>query len=148
MTIEWNNSFECNSLLIETQLRMIMLSCRRLDISIKSGQSGQAIYWVMNELVKSTEFHFVSQENLMREIRYPNAGEHALVHGEFLRQLNMMMARISHHKNSPEDFNQFFHKWLSQHMTDEDLQVAKYINNATQRPAGEDVYAEYLLSKK
>ncbi len=130
--------------LIDTQHRILVLLCRKLDIAIKTGQPEQTIRWIIVELKKFTEFHFVSEENLMHEIGFPGVGEHALIHTDLLLQLEMMLAKISHHKEFPEDLLYFLNKWLVQHVVAEDMKIAEYVRNAAKRPIGEELYEQYL----
>ena len=70
MYIHWEKELELGNELIDTQHRIMVLLCRKLDIAIKTGRSEQTVRWVMLELRKFTEFHFLSEENLMHEIGY------------------------------------------------------------------------------
>jgi hemerythrin-like metal-binding protein len=147
MYIHWKPSLELGNDLIDTQHRMEVLLCRKLDIAIKSKLSDQAIRWVMTELRKFTEFHFVSEENLMHEIGYPDVHEHSMIHADLLMQLDMTLAKIRHHKEFPEDLLYFLNSWLGQHIVKEDLKLVAFLKTSTQRPIGEDLYAEYLLNE-
>lgn len=147
MYIHWETALELDNDLIDTQHRMLLLLCRKLDIAIKTNESAQTIRWVMLELKKFTEFHFVSEENLMHEIGYPDADEHALAHSELLMQFDMTLSKISHHKEFPEDLLYFLSKWLVQHVTQDDLKIAEFVRTSKRRPIGEELYKEYLLSE-
>lgn len=146
MYIHWEKALELNNDLIDTQHRILVLLCRKLDMAIKTKQSEQTIRWVMLELKKFTEFHFVSEENLMHEIGYPAVDDHALIHADLLMQLDMMLAKIAHHKEFPEDLLYFLNKWLAQHVVQDDLKIAEFAKFAEKRPLGEALYKEYLLS--
>lgn len=134
--------------LIDTQHRILVLLCRKLDIAIKTKRSEQTIRWVTHELRKFTEFHFVSEENLMHEIGYPNVDDHALIHSELLMQLEMMLAKISHHKEFPEDLLHFLNKWLMHHVINEDMKIAQFAAESEKRAIGEDLYEEILYSEQ
>lgn len=148
MYIHWEKGLELGNDLIDTQHRMLILLCRKLDIAIKTRAGEQLIRWVMMELKKFTEFHFTSEENLMHEIGYPGVDEHALIHADLLVQLDMMLAKISHHKEFPEDLLFFLNKWVAQHVVNEDLKIAEFARRSDKRPIGEDLYGQYLLSGK
>lgn len=145
MYVHWEKELELGNDLIDTQHRILVLLCRKLDIAIKGQQSEQSVRWIMLELKKFTEFHFISEENLMHEIGYPGVDEHALIHSDLLGQLDMAIAKIAHHKEFPEDLLFFLNKWLIQHVVQEDLKIAEYGKNSDKRPIGENLYAEYLL---
>lgn len=144
MYIQWKTSLELHNDLIDTQHRIIVLLCRKLDIAIKTKESDQTIRWVMLELKKFVEFHFVSEENLMHEIGYPDVDEHALIHTDLLMQLDMMLAKISHHKEFPEDLLYFLNQWVVNHLVSEDMKIARFIAHTGREPIGKDLYAEYL----
>lgn len=146
MYIHWEKELELGNDLIDTQHRMLILLCRKLDIAIKTRETEQTVLRVMLELKKFTEFHFVSEENLMHEIGYPHVADHALIHSDLLRQLDMALSKIGHRKELPEDLLFFLNKWLGYHVIHEDLKIAEYVKNGKRRPIGENLYAEYLLS--
>lgn len=146
MYIQWKKSLELNNDLIDTQHRMETFLCRKLDVAIKTRQSDQVIRWQMRELRQFTEFHFVSEENLMKEIGYPAVDDHALIHTELLMELDMMLAKISHHKEFPEDLLYFLNKWLAQHIVKEDMKIIQFRNGNDAKAIGEHLYSEYLLS--
>ncbi len=52
-------SLELDNDLIDTQHRMLIMLCRKLDIAVKAKKSKQTLRWVMLELKKFTEFHFL-----------------------------------------------------------------------------------------
>jgi len=145
--IHWEKELELDNPLIDTQHRMLILLCRKLDIAIKTREADKTILNVMQELKKFTEFHFVSEENLMREIGYPHVDEHALIHTDLLRQLDLALAKIGHHQEFPDDLLFFLNKWLAYHVIHEDMKIAEYVRNGKRKPIGENLYAEYLLSK-
>ncbi len=51
----------------------------------------------------------------MRELGYPGVYEHSLIHADLLMQLDMMTARIAHHKDEPEDLLYFLNKCCTPH---------------------------------
>lgn len=147
MYIHWEKELELDNQLIDTQHRMLVLLCRKLDIAIKTRETEKTILMVMLELKKFTEFHFVSEESLMHEIGYPHLEAHALIHSDLLRQLDLALSNIGHRKEFPEDLLFFLNKWMVHHVVHEDLKLAHYVKNTKRRPIGENLYTEYLLSK-
>jgi hemerythrin len=146
MYVHWEDALELKNSLLDTQHRMLMLLCRKLDVAIKTRQSDRLLSLTIRELKKFTEFHFLSEENLMREIGYPDLENHSIIHTDLLVQLDMMMVKIKNHKEFPEDLLYFLNKWLVQHLVKEDLKIANFARNSERRPIGEDLYDQYLLS--
>ncbi len=144
MYIQWKESLELHNDLIDTQHRIIVLLCRKLDIAIKTQESEQTVRWVMLELKKFVEFHFLSEENLMHEIGYPDVDNHTLIHTDLLHQLDLMLAKISRHREFPEDLLYFLNQWVVNHLVSEDMKIANFIKNTGREPIGKNLYAEYL----
>ncbi len=148
MYIQWKESLELHNDLIDTQHRIIVLLCRKLDIAIKTQESEQTVRCVMLELKKFVEFHFLSEENLMHEIGYPEVDNHALIHTDLLQQLDMMLTKISRHREFPEDLLYFLNNWVVDHLVKEDLKIANFIKHTGREPIGKHLYAEYLHIKQ
>jgi hemerythrin-like metal-binding protein len=147
MDILWQKELELGNPLIDTQHRMLILLCNKLDIAIQTHETQYAVQRVILELKKFTEFHFVSEENLMLEIGYPELEQHMLIHSELLRQLNDGLIQINRHNEQPAELLAFLKQWLVDHVVHEDLKIADHVKNGKRRPIGENLYAEYLLSK-
>lgn len=144
--IHWKDSLELGNDLIDTQHRILVLLCRKLDIAIKRKVPEKILLSVILELRKFVEFHFISEENLMREIAYPDVDEHASKHTELLLSLSHMLGQISRQKEFPDQLLTFISDWLEQHILQEDLKIAEFVQQSKQRPIGEDLYEKYLLS--
>ncbi len=148
MYIHWDDELELGNPLIDTQHRILVLLCRKLDIAIKTREDEQTQFRVILELKKFTEFHFISEENLMREIGFPLLEQHAQIHTGLLLQLDHALANIHHHREFPDDLLFFLNKWLMFHVTHDDLKIAEYMKSGAKRPIGESLYDDYLLVKK
>lgn len=142
----WDKELELGNGLVDTQHRMLYLLAHKLDIAIKAKESHHTIQRVILELKKFTEFHFVSEENLMAEIGYPDLDKHMLIHSELLRQLEEAFIHINKHSTQPADLLEYLGKWLHAHVMHDDALIAEYLEYSKRRPIGENLYAEYLTS--
>ena len=132
--------------LIDTQHRMQMLLCRKLEIAIKTAQPEQTIQRVILELKKFAEFHFISEQNLMHEIGYPQVAEHAQIHNTLLIELQVELSKIRLHNQYQEDLMSRVYAWFNDHVVEDDLKVAEFVKTSPQRPIGEELYQEFLGS--
>lgn len=146
MYIRWSDELAIGNALIDTQHRMLMLLCRKLDIAIKTQQSSQAIQRVMLEVKKFAEFHFVSEQNLMHEIGYPQVHAHSQLHMNLLVELQMELSKIQHRTEFPEDLLYSLNQWLTSHIQEEDIKIADYLRNCPARPIGDTLYSEYRFA--
>lgn len=146
MYVHWDRSFETDHPLIDAEHRLLVLLFRKLDVAIKSQQPEAVLRHIIRELVRYVEFHFVSEENLMRETAYPGLSAHAKIHGELLAELRAFIQRLLDRQEFPEDLVYFLNRWLIQHIAVHDRQVAAHVAKSVARPVAELAYPEYLGS--
>lgn len=144
MFIQWKEEFVLGNALIDTQHRILMLLCRKLDIAIKERHTAQEIQRVVLELKKFTEFHFLSEQNLMHEIGYPSVDEHSKIHTELLIELQIHLSKIQHHTEFPDDVLYSLNEWLATHFLEEDMKIAHFVKTSVARPIGEHLYEQFL----
>ena len=144
MFIHWDSSLETGQLLVDAEHRLLVLLFRKLDVAIKTQQPGDVLRHIVREVVRCVEFHFQSEENLMRETAYPGLQGHQALHAELLLELNAYVAKIAVRREFHEDLLSFLSLWLSQHIADHDQSVVKHVATSALRPVAEQAYAEYL----
>ena len=144
----WDKELELGNDLIDTQHRMLYLLAHKLDIAIKSKETQHTIQRVVLEVKKYIEFHFVSEENLMLEIGYPELDKHMVIHSDLLRELDAALIQINKHSTQPADLLTYLGKWLHAHVLHDDLKIAEHLEYSKRRPIGENLYEEYLMHDK
>lgn len=144
MYVHWDRALETDHPLVDAEHRLLVLLFRKLDVAIKTQQPEAALRHVIREVVRCVEFHFVSEENLMRETGYPGLEAHAQVHGELLAELRAFIHRLAERREFPEDLLYFLNRWLTQHISIHDRQVVAHVATSGARPIAELAYPEYL----
>lgn len=144
MFIYWDKKFEIGNKLIDTEHRMLIMLFKKLDIAIKTGEPKDAILNVIVEVKKFAEFHFVSEENLMREVGYPELARHEAIHSGLLSQLEVVISRISQKREFPDDLLFFLNNWTITHIGLEDQKIADYVRDSESRPIAEIIYPHFL----
>jgi hemerythrin-like metal-binding domain len=142
--IHWEKSYEIGNPLIDVEHRLLMMLFRKLDIAIKTGESGVTVVRILNEIKKFADFHFASEENLMHEVAYPDVVHHEVLHSRLLAQLEVTIGRISKKRELPDDLLFFLNKWVLEHIAREDQKIANFVQNSPKRPVAELIYPEYL----
>jgi hemerythrin-like metal-binding protein len=145
MLIHWDKKFETGNDLIDAEHRILVMLFKKLDIAIKTGSPTETVSRIIVEVKKFAEFHFISEENLMFETNYPGLRSHVVIHSNLLSELNLMVSRISGHKEYPEGVLNFLNAWLIVHIGEEDQRVAQHVKQSIPRPVGESIYPNYLL---
>jgi hemerythrin-like metal-binding protein len=146
MYIRWEPALALHNDLLDTQHRILVMLCRKLDIAIKTKVAEETMLRIILELRKFAEFHFVSEENLMSEIGYPGRQQHVATHTGLLAELDAALPKIAQGTEFPDDMLYFFNKWLTQHVLQDDRLIADFARTSRKRPLGEGLYKEYLLT--
>ncbi len=145
MQIVWKKELELGNEMIDTQHRMLVLLLKKLDIALTNHLEHKVIMGILLEIKKFTEFHFLSEENLMAELHYPGLEAHERIHSELLAQLNVFIAQINRKQQTPQEILPQIVTWVANHVVSEDLKIAEYVKRSTFRPIAEESYALYLL---
>ena len=146
MFIHWDASLETGQTLIDAEHRLLVFLFRKLDVAVKTGESHAAVTHVIGEVKRFVEFHFASEENLMRETNYPHLLTHQAQHADLLTELGVLASKVIAHREFPDDLLFFLNKWLVEHIASHDQHVALYIRDAIARPIAESTYGEYMTS--
>ena len=115
-----------------------------VDVAIKTHQPEAILSRTVLEVRRFMEIHFVSEENLMRETAYPDVESHRSLHAELLIQLTAMTAKLSVHREFPEDLLSFLNDWLIAHIAGHARDLTRHVRQSSDRPVTESIYAEYL----
>jgi hemerythrin len=144
MVIHWDDKLSVGNDLIDQQHRMMMMLCRKLDIAIKTEQQTETIDFIIHELRGYTEFHFFSEENVMREIGFPQLREHTQIHTELLTDLNNMTQKWRRREFPPGDTLAFLYRWLIRHIVGEDSKIGRYAKSSERLPIGNECYDQFF----
>jgi hemerythrin-like metal-binding protein len=144
MQIAWKKELEIGNEMIDTQHRMLVLLLKKLDLALTSRMDQKVVMGIMLEIKKFTEFHFLSEENLMAELHYPGLADHERIHSELLAVLNVFIAKINRKQETPEEILPQIVTWVTNHVVSEDLKIAEYVKSSSFRPIAEECYALYF----
>lgn len=143
MIISWDESLALGNALIDTQHRMLVLLFKKLDIAIKQQLPHKVIMGITLEIKKFAEFHFLSEENLMNELKYPDVTNHEGIHSRLLSQLNVIIAKVNRKEHFPDEMLDMMHAWLTTHALHEDMKIVDHIRKSQFRPIAEEQYGLY-----
>ena len=146
MFIHWQPSLETGQTLIDTEHRVLVFLFRKLHVAIRTGSPHVELSFIIREVTRFVDFHFVSEENLMRETHYPQLLVHQAQHADLLAQLGVFASRVERRREAPEDLLYFVNHWLMEHIARHDQHVARHAHDAVARPVAERDYSEFMLS--
>lgn len=83
---------------------------------------------IFNELTRYTEYHFCTEETLMRDCNYPDYDSHKALHDQFAKRLQDIQAGFLCNKSLVSfELLTFLNSWLLTHVTKTDIQFGKFI---------------------
>ena len=127
--IAWDKRYEIGHELIDSQHKIFLMLLNKLAATIAYGYTKEHMFRVINELKKYTEFHFISEENVMYDNGYPETKSHQHIHSEILFEFSVLAEHIAQGYAEPEDLLTFLKKWLIDHILYEDSKIAQYVKS-------------------
>ncbi|MBF0195219.1 MAG: hemerythrin family protein [Magnetococcales bacterium] len=92
---------------------------------------------IIEELVAYVKFHFKSEEKLMISSGYPNIMQHRKAHKIMTAHVHGYMFRFKSKSESQRnivvDINDFIKFWFIDHIANDDMNLAKYYNNISDK---------------
>ena len=80
----------------------------------------QRINKIIMDLYKHTRLHFDFEEQMMREIGFPNVEEHRELHNGLITKLNDISTHSFDDDQSVADFKKFIYNWVFDHIMNQD----------------------------
>ena len=76
MYIQWKKEYETGNPLIDAEHRLLVMLFRKLDVAIKTHAPDAIVSRIVLEVSQFVKFHFISEENIMYETKYPSIEGH------------------------------------------------------------------------
>ena len=132
MGIQWRESLAIGVPAIDNQHKELLL---RFDKLLNASQAGQGVDELKRLQVYLDEYvhsHFSDEEALQRQHSYPGYEAHRGEHRHFIEQINKLRretesAGVATH--NVIETNNLLLKWLLNHISKVDTQLAAYINS-------------------
>lgn len=86
--IEWEEAYSIGDKKIDAEHKKLFDIASVLN---KEGISKEEVALTIKELIKYTKFHFINEENFMREVSYSGLKAHKLLHKKIIDELNLIV---------------------------------------------------------
>ena len=124
--LQWTPEYETGIREIDLQHQYFMTLINRIAEEIEHSKDIEYRKRLLDELSKYASFHFLSEENIMFKIGYPDRRPHYLLHRELLDKLST--ARLH---EVEEKIVGFLHDWFQCHTLTEDKKIGEFARTAT-----------------
>lgn len=124
----WKKSYEIKVSEIDMQHRRLVTLINELSDAMMVKQGHRAVPHVLEELVEYVQLHFTTEEQLMREMAFPEVDEHCREHLNFTNKVLALRKKYSqdHMLDSSEVLN-FLCDWLRNHIIVNDKEIGEYM---------------------
>jgi hemerythrin len=123
----WDSKFEIGHERIDFEHRIFLGLIRDLSAEVEKDVDSERIGRILREIVKYAEFHFVSEENIMTDISYPDLVEHRCHHEMLLAQLADRIQGYRVTRELPDAIVSFLFQWFALHTSQEDKKIAQFV---------------------
>ena len=120
----WQARFEIGNDYIDAQHGMLLTLIGKLSRAIETNVSADRLRRLLQEIKKYAEFHFLSEENFMRDIAFDELTAHEKSHSYLLSELSLRIARVRSDKAEVTAVLEFLWHWLTEHIAQEDMRFA------------------------
>ena len=121
--IIWDSGFETGIDRIDFEHKIFLELLNSFKKAIDKGKDPEELCRIISEIEKYAEFHFISEENFMARINYPDYRKHKIEHFELLEQFNLAkFASCGFSK-----FHDFLKHWFIAHTTKSDIRLKEFI---------------------
>ena len=124
--MRWSADWDLGDPYIDSQHGLLVELINKLEVAIAAGHRRDRLVQVLHEIKKYAEYHFVSEENHMRDIGYPGLIEHSRIHSEMLSELSLRIGRVYAERRASREVLDFLIDWLSGHVVNEYRKFANY----------------------
>jgi diguanylate cyclase (GGDEF)-like protein/hemerythrin-like metal-binding protein/PAS domain S-box-containing protein len=126
--IQWGSEFEIDHERIDSEHKIFLGLIIEMNKEINGGCELQRIKRLLNEVTEYAKFHFVSEENIMEEIAYPELEAHRILHRRLLSKLSDIAYDLSQQQIDYFSLVEFLFEWFANHTAIEDKKIALYNN--------------------
>ncbi len=125
--LHWSADYDTGIEEVDLQHRYFVVLINRLHKELLTSQDELYCSALIEELFKYAMFHFLSEENIMFKIGYPDLEEHRKRHFDLLDKLSL---RASQRHN--EELLEFLVEWFFHHVQQDDHLIGEFVRHSNQ----------------
>lgn len=123
----WNEEYTTGNQKVDEQHKHLFEIINKLHDAMKKGHGRDVLKKTLDELIKYTIQHFITEEMLMLSKHYPNYREHKQIHQDLTHKVKDLRAKFDEgHVNINIELLHFLNQWLAHHIKGEDFKMIQY----------------------
>ncbi len=120
--LEWDDSYSANDPEIDTQHQRLFKIINSIPDKFDEHQARQIVLMFISYACE----HFLTEEEMMKDIEYPNLEKHQEIHADLLLELANIAADNFPNKKSLVDLKQFISDWMNNHFLVDDMDYVAF----------------------
>lgn len=129
--ITWNDLYKLNIDSIDEQHKNLVDIINKLYNAFTDGKAHEITGEILDEMLKYTDYHFKTEEELFDKYDYPKSGEHKVIHNDFFEKTNYYKAKYEEgEENIHYDLMKYLKDWLIGHIQGEDVKYVDFFKES------------------
>jgi hemerythrin-like metal-binding protein len=127
----WSDDYSVGIKEIDEQHKRLFDIINELHNAMKEAKAKSVLGKVIKDLIDYTEFHFSSEEILLKNCKYPDFNQHKLIHDQFTVKVKEFEQKyLNGTVLLSQEIVQFLKDWLIKHIKESDKQYSMFIIKA------------------
>ena len=130
--LKWSDKYSLNVAEIDEQHKKLVSLVNEMYDAMQAGKGRDMIGTVIAEFVDYTDYHFKTEERLLRQNGYPDYDEHKEMHDNLSRKAHSIKEAFDR-GNTPTaiEVMLLLTNWLNTHILEEDRKYKPYAESKT-----------------
>ena len=125
----WSDIYSVKIGIIDSQHKNLVGLVNALHQAMVSGHGKEELGKILASLVKYTQVHFKTEENLMESHKYPDYSQHKAAHEQLTKTVLDFQAKFQRSEvGLTIEVMQFLKNWLGKHILETDKKYSPYLN--------------------
>ena len=127
----WSDDYSVGIKEIDEQHKRLFEIINELHNAMKEAKAKSVLGKVIKDLIDYTEFHFSSEEILLKNCKYPDFNQHKIIHDQFTAKVKEFERKyLSDTVLLSQEIVQYLKDWLVKHIKESDKQYSMFIIKA------------------
>ena len=127
--LAWKKSYETGIEEIDLQHHYFLTLINKLNQAFGQDHNEIYLHRLLEELIHYAQFHFISEENMMFAIGYPQLKEHSAHHSDLIDRVRMKSNLVELDQIKATEVVDFLYEWFVNHTLHEDMLIAEFQRN-------------------
>jgi hemerythrin len=125
---EWNDKFKVGVQKIDEQHKELFRLMKQLYDASSVGKARSVVVEVLKGVVKYTQEHFTTEEDLMRKYEYADYLAHKQMHDSLVKQAQELLAKTEASTLTVSiDVMKFLEGWIAHHISAADQKLGAFL---------------------